>query len=321
MDDILIIGSGPAGYTAAIYAARAGRSTKIITGPQPGGQLIKMSLLENYSGFSDPISGLALMDQMKQQAEKMGVIIVSDIIKSVDFSKSPFRCTGELNTTYESKTLIIATGANAKWLGIPGEDKYLGAGVSACAVCDGFFFRNKNVAVVGGGNTAVEEAMYLTNFAQSVVLVHRGDKLRAEQIMQKRLEKNPKVEIMWNTRVVNIFGDGNKVTELLLTSTRNNMEIRKAIDGVFVAIGHQPATSIFEGQLEVDENGYIVTNKANSATSIPGIFAAGDVCNPNYRQAIVSAGQGCVAALDADRFLSGERQEYSQQCKEQNYLR
>jgi thioredoxin reductase (NADPH) len=304
MNDILILGSGPAGYTAAIYAARAGRSAKIISGPQPGGQLTTTSFIENYPGFDEPITGPVLMDQMKQQAEKMGVEITSDAIKSVDFSRNPFVCIGESDTFYESKTVVIATGASAKWLGVPGEKKYLGTGVSACAVCDGFFFRNKDVAVVGGGNAAVEEAIYLTNFARSVVLIHRRDELRAEQILQKRLRENPKIEIMWNTKVVDIRGDGDKVTELLLSNTNNNSAMKRTVDGVFVAIGHQPATAIFREQLKVDENGYIVTAKTGSSTSIPGVFAAGDVCNPNYRQAIVSAGQGCIAAIDADKFLA-----------------
>ncbi|MDR0968030.1 MAG: thioredoxin-disulfide reductase [Holosporaceae bacterium] len=304
MIDVLVIGSGPAGYTAAIYAARAGRSVKVIAGMRQGGQLTITSFIENYPGFTDPISGPVLMDQMKRQAEKMGVETVSDVIESVDFSKRPFVCVGESGTSYESKTVVIATGADAKWLGVPGEKKYLGAGVSACAVCDGFFFRNKAVAVVGGGNAAVEEAIYLTNFAKSVVLIHRRDKLRAEKIMQKRLFENPKIETIWNAKVVDILGDGNKVSELALADTKNGEESKRAIDGVFVAIGHQPATSVFKGQLELDENGYIVTKDTSSRTSIDGVFAAGDVCNSRYQQAIVSAGQGCVAAIDADRFLS-----------------
>jgi thioredoxin reductase (NADPH) len=302
--DILILGSGPAGYTAAIYAARAGRSTKIIAGPQPGGQLMITSVIENYPGFSDPISGLVLMDQIRRQTEKMGVEIISDAIKSVNFRQRPFVCVGESGLSYVSRAIVIATGANAMWLGVPGEKEYQGMGVSACAVCDGFFFRDKNVAVIGGGNTAVEEALYLTNFTKSVLLIHRRGQLRAEQILQKRLRENPKIEIMWHTNVTGIRGDGSRVTTLLLTNTKNHAKIKKNIDGVFVAIGHRPATEIFQNQLALDDNGYIVTDKTDSATSIAGIFAAGDVCNPLYRQAIVSAGQGCVAAIAADRFLS-----------------
>ncbi|MDR2157817.1 MAG: thioredoxin-disulfide reductase [Holosporaceae bacterium] len=304
MTDVLIIGSGPAGYTAAIYAARAGRSAKIITGRQQGGQLMITSFIENYPGFADPIHGPELMDQMRLQSEKAGAEIICDSIKSVDFSKRPFICVGESGTSYEGKTVVIAVGANAKWLGTPGEKKYLGSGVSACATCDGFFFRNKNVAVIGGGNAAVEEAIYLTNFAKSVTLIHRRDQLRAEKIMQTRLLENSKISVMWNTKVVDILGDDNVVKELLLSNTKDNTETKKSIDGVFVAIGHQPATAIFAGQLEIDENGYVVTDKISCRTSVDGVFAAGDVCDPHYRQAVVSAGQCCMAAMDADKFLS-----------------
>jgi thioredoxin reductase (NADPH) len=302
MTDVLVIGSGPAGYTAAIYAARAGRSVKIITGPQQGGQLMITSFIENYPGFEDPVSGPVLMDQMSRQVQKMGAETVCDVIESVDFSRRPFVCTGESGTAYESKTVIVATGANAKWLGVPGEEKYRGSGVSACATCDGFFFRNKKVAVIGGGNTAVEEAIYLTNFAEKVTLIHRRDTLRAEKVMQERLTGNPKIEIMWNTRVVKIIGNDSKVTELLLEDTINHDRTKKPTDGVFVAIGHQPAVSVFSDQLKIDKDGYIVTTGTH--TSVSGVFAAGDVRNPDYRQAIVSAGQGCMAAMDADRFLS-----------------
>ncbi|MDR0677668.1 MAG: thioredoxin-disulfide reductase [Holosporaceae bacterium] len=300
--DVLIMGSGPAGYTAAIYAARAGRSVKIISGFEPGGQLMITSSIENYPGFAEGISGPELMERMKQQVEKTGAEIIFDSIKSVDFSRKPFVCIGDSGEAYKSKVVIISTGASAKWLGIPGEEKYRGAGVSACATCDGFFFRNKNVAVVGGGNTAVEEALLLTNFASSVTLIHRRDKLRAEKIMQDRLLKNPKINVMWNTTVSEILGNGTKVTELSLI--KNEVNVSKAIDGVFIAVGHQPATSIFNEQLKIDGNGYIITPEANTSTSIPGIFAAGDVCDPNYRQAIISAAKGCMAALDADKFLS-----------------
>ena len=303
MIDVLVIGSGPAGYTAAIYAARAGRNVVLLTGTQQGGQLIITSFIENYPGFAEPISGPELMEKMRQQSEKVGVNIVYDFINSVDFSKRPFKCYGE-SAIYESKTVVIATGANAKWLGLESETKYTGRGVSACATCDGFFFRNKEVAVIGGGNTAVEEAIYLTNFAHSVTLIHRRNSLRAEQIMQKRLFANEKIKIVWNTEVVDILGDDDKVTGLSLRNSQTSEMSEMPIDGVFVAIGHQPATSMFIGQLATDDNGYIIKNATNSSTSVEGVFVAGDVCNPTYRQAIVSAGQGCIAGIDADKFLS-----------------
>lgn len=304
ISDILIIGSGPAGYTAAIYAARAGRKTTLIAGQQQGGQLMITTMIENYPGFANPISGPFLMDEMRKQTENMGVKIIHDTIESVDFSSDIFQCFGESDVTYKSKSVIIATGANSKWLGVPGETKYLGTGVSACATCDGFFFKNKDIAVVGGGNTAVEEAIFLTNFAKSVTLIHRRDTLRAENIMQKRLMDNPKINILWYTVIEDICGDDNKVNSLALQNVKNGVRFSKPIDGVFIAIGHQPATSIFNGKIDLDENGYIITEKTSTCTSVNGVFAAGDVCDPTYRQAITSAGQGCMAALDADRFLS-----------------
>lgn len=302
MIDVLVIGSGPAGYTAAIYAVRAGYKVKLITGNQDGGQLMITSFIENYPGFSEKITGPQLMMQMRQQAENLGVDVEYDVIESVDFSNIPFVCKGESENIYESRSVIIATGANAKWLGLESEDKYKNKGVSACATCDGFFFKNKTVAVVGGGNAAVEEAIYLTNFANKVFLIHRRDTLRAEKIMQTRLFENTKIEVVWNSRVAEVLGDERKVTGVLL---ENNGELRKIdLDGVFVAIGHSPATKIFEGKLNLDENGYIVVDETK--TSVKGVFAAGDVCDPIYRQAIVSAGQGCKAAIDADKFLSIE---------------
>lgn len=302
MIDVLVIGSGPAGYTAAIYAVRAGYKVKLITGNQDGGQLTITSFIENYPGFSEKITGPQLMMQMRQQAENLGVDVEYDSIESVDFSNRPFVCKGESENIYESRSVIIATGANARWLGLESEDKYKNKGVSACATCDGFFFKNKTVAVVGGGNAAVEEAIYLTNFANKVFLIHRRDSLRAEKIMQSRLFDNPKIEVVWNSRVAEVLGDEKKVTGVLLES---NGELRKIdLDGVFVAIGHSPATKIFEGKLNLDENGYIIVDETK--TSVRGVFAAGDVCDPIYRQAIVSAGQGCKAAIDADKFLSIE---------------
>jgi len=302
MIDVLVIGSGPAGYTAAIYSVRAGYKVKLITGNQDGGQLTITSFIENYPGFSEKITGPELMVKMRQQAENLGVQIEYDMIESVDFSNKPFICKGESGNVYESRSVIVATGANAKWLGLESEDRYKNKGVSACATCDGFFFKNKIVAVIGGGNAAVEEAIYLTNFAEKVFLIHRRDSLRAEKIMQDRLMENPKIEVVWNSRVAEILGDEKKVTGILLES---NGELRKIeLNGVFVAIGHSPATQIFDGKLDLDENGYIIVD--GTKTSVKGVFAAGDVCDPIYRQAIVSAGQGCKAAIDADKFLSTE---------------
>ena len=302
MIDVLVIGSGPAGYTAAIYAVRAGYKVKLITGNQDGGQLTITSFIENYPGFSEKITGPQLMMQMRQQAENLGVDVEYDVIESVDFSNRPFVCKGESENTYESRSVIIATGANAKWLGLESEDKYKNRGVSACATCDGFFFKNKTVAVVGGGNAAVEEAIYLTNFANKVFLIHRRDTLRAEKIMQARLFENPKIEVVWNSQIAEVLGDEKRVTGVLLES---DGELRKIdLDGIFVAIGHSPATKIFKGKLNLDENGYIIVD--GTKTSVKGVFAAGDVCDPIYRQAIVSAGQGCKAAIDADKFLSIE---------------
>lgn len=302
MIDVLVIGSGPAGYTAAIYAIRAGYKVKLITGNQDGGQLTITSFIENYPGFSEKITGPELMMRMKQQAEHLGVQIEYDMIESVDFSSKPFICNGESGSIYESRSVIIATGANAKWLGLESEDRYKNKGVSACATCDGFFFKNKVVAVIGGGNAAVEEAIYLTNFAEKVFLIHRRDSLRAEKIMQDRLRGNPKIEVIWNSRVAEILGDEKRVTGVLL---ENDGKLQKIdLDGVFVAIGHSPATEIFKEKLDLDENGYIIVD--GTKTSVKGVFAAGDVCDPIYRQAIVSAGQGCKAAIDADKFLSTE---------------
>ncbi|MDR2067914.1 MAG: thioredoxin-disulfide reductase [Holosporaceae bacterium] len=303
MVDVLIIGSGPAGYTAAIYAARAGRSTKVIVGDQPGGQLTTTSFVENYPGFPEPISGQELMDRMRLQAENIGLAMEQDVIKSVDFSNQPFICLGESGIPYKSRSVIIATGASAKWLGIPGEAQYRGAGVSSCATCDGFFFKNKEVVVVGGGNTAVADAIYLAKFARSVVLIHRRDHLRAEKIMQKHLLEHPKISVVWNSEVKNIMGDGTKMTGLQLRNVLDDSETEKAADGIFIAIGHKPATEIFRSKLDLNDDGYIIAKTGSARTSVAGVFAAGDVCDPTYRQAITSAGQGCMAALDANQFL------------------
>ncbi|MDR1334814.1 MAG: thioredoxin-disulfide reductase [Holosporaceae bacterium] len=299
--EILVMGSGPAGCTAAIYAARAGRKTSLITGPHQGGQLMITSIIENFPGFPEPVSGPVLMDCMRRQAENFGVQVLSDTIESVDFSNKKIKkCRGESGTSYEAAAIIVATGANARWLGVSGEITYRGAGVSACATCDGFFFKNKNVAVVGGGNTAAEEAIFLTNFAKSVTLIHRKDSLRAEKILQRRIFDNPKINILWNSVVVAIDGDGKKVTGLLLKNVQDNSKSSLPMDGVFIAIGHQPATDIFVGQLALDDDGYIITD--GRKTSVDGVFGAGDVCDKIYRQAITSAGHGCSAALEADAF-------------------
>ena len=302
MIDVLVIGSGPAGYTAAIYTIRAGYKVKLITGNQDGGQLAITSVIENYPGFSEQITGPQLMMQMRQQAENLGVEVEFDVIKSVDFSSRPFVCIGESGNEYVSRSVVVATGASAKWLGLESEERYRNKGVSACATCDGFFFKNKVVAVVGGGNVAVQEAIYLTNFASKVYLIHRRNSLRAEKIIQNRLMKNPKIEIIWNSRVAEILGDERKVNGVLLE--RDGALKKIELDGIFIAIGHSPATKIFEGKLDLDDHGYIVVN--GTKTSVEGVFAAGDVCDPIYQQAIVSAGQACKAAIDADKFLSTE---------------
>lgn len=304
--DIVIIGSGPAGYTAAIYAARAMRKPLLISGMQPGGQLTITTDVENYPGFADVIQGPWLMDQMRAQAEHVGTEMISDTIISAELGQRPFRLVGDSGQVYLAETVIIATGAQAKWLGIPSEQRLQGFGVSACATCDGFFFRNKEVAVIGGGNSAVEEALFLTNFASKVTLVHRRDSLKAEKILQERLFKHPKVRVIWNHVVDEILGDGmpQSVTGLRLreTSTKAVQEI--PVDGVFVAIGHKPATDLFKGQVAMDETGYIEVAPHSTATTIPGVFAAGDVADSVYRQAVTAAGMGCMAALEAERFLA-----------------
>lgn len=304
--DIVIIGSGPAGYTAAIYAARAMRKPLLISGMQPGGQLTITTDVENYPGFADVIQGPWLMDQMRAQAEHVGTEMISDTIISAELGQRPFRLVGDSGQVYLAETVIIATGAQAKWLGIASEQRLQGFGVSACATCDGFFFRNKEVAVIGGGNSAVEEALFLTNFASKVTLVHRRDSLKAEKILQERLFKHPKVRVIWNHVVDEILGDGvpPSVTGLRLreTSTKAVQEI--PVDGVFVAIGHKPATDLFKGQVAMDETGYIEVAPHSTATTIPGVFAAGDVADSVYRQAVTAAGMGCMAALEAERFLA-----------------
>jgi thioredoxin reductase (NADPH) len=303
---VLIIGAGPAGYTAAIYAARANLQPIMVQGMQPGGQLTITTDVENYPGFADVIQGPWLMEQMQAQAEHVGTKMVFDLITSVDFSKRPFVCTADSGDVFVAETVVIATGAQARWLGLESEEKYRGFGVSACATCDGFFFRNKNIAIVGGGNTAVEEAIYLTNHADTVTLIHRRDSLRAERIMQDRLFANPKIRMLWNTAVEEIVGEQNppRVTGLKLKDTVTGAESELAIDGFFVAIGHTPVTDIFKGQITLDDDGYIVTKPDSTATNIPGVFAAGDVKDKVYRQAVTAAGMGCMAALEAEKFIA-----------------
>ncbi|MEM6616728.1 MAG: thioredoxin-disulfide reductase [Pseudomonadota bacterium] len=305
---VIIIGSGPAGYTAAIYAARAMLEPMLISGIQPGGQLTITTDVENYPGFADVIQGPWLMDQMKAQAEHVGTTIVSDHIQSVDLNTRPFRLVGDGGDTYTADALIISTGAQAKWLGLPSEQEFMGVGVSACATCDGFFYRGKDVIVVGGGNTAVEEALFLTNFAKSVTLVHRRDSLRAEKILQNRLLNHEKIAVVWDHVVDEVLGGGEPkgVTGARLQNVQTGETQDLAADGVFVAIGHQPATSLFDGKLEMKQGGYIVTAPDSTATSIPGVFAAGDVTDDIYRQAVTAAGMGCMAALEAEKFLAEE---------------
>lgn len=303
---VLIIGSGPAGYTAAIYAARANLSPVMVTGLEPGGQLTITTDVENYPGFADVIQGPWLMEQMKAQAEHVGTTMHYDFIKDVDFTTRPYRATGDSGTVYTGDTVIICTGAKARWLGLQGEQTFRGMGVSACATCDGFFFRGKEVAVVGGGSAAVEEAIFLTNFCSKVTLIHRRDTLRAEKIAQERLFKNPKIEIIWDSVVEDILGATPTpgVTGLKLKNVKTGATSELAVDGVFVAIGHVPATETFKGKVNLDAEGYVITASDSTATNIPGVFAAGDVKDRTYRQAVTAAGMGCMAALEADRYLA-----------------
>jgi thioredoxin reductase (NADPH) len=303
---VLIIGAGPAGYTAAIYAARASLAPVMVAGLQPGGQLTITTDVENYPGFAQAIQGPWLMDQMAAQAEHVGTEILYDIITKVDFSTQPFRAWSDGGVEFAAESVIIATGAQARWLGLPSEQAYQGAGVSACATCDGFFYRGKKVAVIGGGNTAVEEALYLTHHASHVTLVHRRDKFRAERILQDRLFANPKISVIWDHAVEEITGGGSPavVTGARLKNVKTGAEQNIAVDGVFIAIGHSPTTAVFAGQIRTDSEGYIITKPGTTETSIPGVFAAGDVQDKIFRQAVTAAGTGCMAALEAEKFLS-----------------
>jgi thioredoxin reductase (NADPH) len=304
---MLILGSGPAGLSAAIYGARAGMEPIVVQGLQPGGQLTITTDVENYPGFRDVIQGPWLMEEMQAQAEHVGTRMLWDTITDVSLTGSPFRATGDSGDTYEGDVLVIATGAQARWLGVPGEQEMSGKGVSACATCDGFFFRGKKVVVIGGGNTAVEEALYLTNHATQVVLIHRRDSLRAEKILQDRLFANPRISVVWNKAVERFVGDnrpGGGLTGVALIDTVTGAASEIATDGAFVAIGHAPATALFKDQLELDAGGYIVVEPGTPKTAIPGVFACGDVMDHTYRQAVTAAGTGCMAALDAERFLA-----------------
>jgi thioredoxin reductase (NADPH) len=303
---MLIIGSGPAGLSAAIYGARAGMQPIVVQGLQPGGQLTITTDVENYPGFRDVIQGPWLMQEMQAQAEHVGTRMLWDTIVSVDLSGPPFRAVGDSGDVYEGETLVIATGAQAKWLGIPGEQELGGKGVSACATCDGFFYRGKKVVVIGGGNTAVEEALYLTNHSQDVTLIHRRDSLRAEKILQDRLFAHPNITTVWNKRVDGFLHDDatGVLRAVAVTDTVTGETKEIAAEGAFVAIGHAPATELFKGQLELDDSGYIVVEPGTPKTAVPGVFACGDVMDRTYRQAVTAAGTGCMAALDAERFLA-----------------
>ncbi|MGI9524021.1 MAG: thioredoxin-disulfide reductase [Hyphomicrobiaceae bacterium] len=303
---VLILGSGPAGYTAAIYAARAMLEPIVVQGIQPGGQLTITTDVENYPGFADVIQGPWLMEQMQAQAQHVGTEMIMDHITAVDLSVRPFHLTGDGGASYTCDALIIATGAQAKWLGLPSEEEFQGFGVSACATCDGFFYRGKEVIVVGGGNTAVEEALFLTNFAARVTVVHRRDAFRAEKILQDRLFKNPKIEVLWDTTLEEVVGadDPKSVRAARLRNLKTGNEFERPVDGIFVAIGHAPATELFVDKLTTRQGGYLVTAPDSTATSVPGVFAAGDVTDDIYRQAVTAAGMGCMAALEAEKFIA-----------------
>ncbi len=307
---LLILGSGPAGLTAAIYAARAGLKPVLVHGLQPGGQMTITTDVENYPGFADVIQGPWLMEEMQKQAEAVGTEFISDLITNVDFSKRPYTLTGDSGEIYEADALVISTGAQAKWLGLPTEEKFQGFGVSACATCDGFFYRNKDVLVVGGGNTAVEEALYLSGLAKKVTLVHRRDELRAEKILQTRLFNKDNVEIIWDHNLDEILGteDPLGVTGARLSHAKTGETQDLAVDGVFIAIGHKPSTELFEGKLPMKDHGYLITAPDSTATDLPGVYAAGDVTDDIYRQAVTAAGMGCMAALEAEKFLAAEEE-------------
>jgi thioredoxin reductase (NADPH) len=305
---LLVLGSGPAGYTAAIYAARAGLQPIVVQGIQPGGQLTTTTDVENYPGFRDVIQGPWLMEEMQAQAEHVGTKIIWDHVVEVDFSRRPFVLKGDGGAEYHADALVIATGAQAKWLGLPSEEHMKGKGASACATCDGFFYRGKKVAVIGGGNTAVEEALYLTNHSHDVTLIHRRDSLRAEKILQDRLFAHPNIKIIWDSEVAEFVAGGmpEALVGLDVRNVKSGSVSRIDVDGAFVAIGHKPATELFAGKLKLDSDGYIEVEVGTTRTSVPGVFACGDVMDKIYRQAVTAAGTGCMAALDAEKFLAAE---------------
>lgn len=303
---LLIIGSGPAGYTAGIYAARSGLKPILVAGPQIGGQLTITTEVENFPGFPTPVYGSELMSNMRQQAENVGVEMHEDIITEIDVSKRPFTLCSENGNCYVADSVIIATGASARWLGLESEAKFRGFGVSGCATCDGFFYRGKEVAVIGGGNTAVDEAVYLTNFAAKVTLIHRRDSLRADQALQDRLFANPKIEVIWDSVVTEFVGSNEPLglTALKLKNIKTDTVSELPVSGAFIAIGHHPNTDLFKGILELDNEGYIITKPNSCATNVPGLFAAGDVKDPQFRQAVIAAGSGCIACLEAEKYLA-----------------
>ncbi len=311
---VLILGSGPAGYTAAIYAARAMLKPLVVQGIQPGGQLTITTDVENYPGFAKAIQGPWLMEEMKAQAEHMGTEVVSDTITSVDLKSAPIRLIGDSGVTYTCDALIIATGAQAKWLGLPNEEKFQGFGVSACATCDGFFYRGRKVLVVGGGNTAVEEALFLTNFASEVTIVHRRNEFKAEKILQNRLHNHPKIKVIWDSALEDVLGteEPKGVHTARIKNVKSGAITDLSVDGIFIAIGHKPATELFAGQLAFKNGGYLVTGPWSTQTELPGVFAAGDVTDDIYRQAVTAAGMGCMAALEAEKYLHAHNAEQRQ---------
>jgi thioredoxin reductase (NADPH) len=315
---VLIIGSGAAGCTAAVYAARANLKPTMIHGMQPGGQLTITTDVENYPGFAEAIQGPWLMEQMEAQAENVGTEIVNDVVTEIDFSARPFTCTCDSGDVYTGDTLIISTGASARWLGLESEQKFSGFGVSACATCDGFFYREKPVMVVGGGNTAVEEALFLTNFATKVTLIHRRDELRAEKIMQDRLFRNDKIEVIWDSVLEEVVGSDEPlgVTAARVRNVKTDEISEIPVDGVFIAIGHDPNTALFKGHLDMDDEGYLITAPDSTATNIPGVFAAGDVKDKIFRQAVTAAGMGCMAALEAEKFLAAHEEDNTRDAAE-----
>ncbi len=305
---VLILGSGPAGYTAAIYAARAMLKPILVYGSEPGGQLNTTTDVQNYPGYSDVIQGPWLMDQMKEQSKAVGTEMIEDHIKEIKLKEKPFKAIGDSGQEYTGDTVIISTGAQARWLNLKSEQEFRGFGVSGCATCDGFFFKEKEVAVIGGGNAAVEEAMFLTKFATKVKLIHRRDKLRAENLLQKKLKENPKIEIIWDSILEEVIGDKNPkgVTGIRIKNIKTNKSSEIKVHGLFIAIGHDPATSLFKGQLDMDKEGYLITKPDSTITNVPGVFAAGDVKDKIFRQAVTAAGMGCMSALEAEKFLSSK---------------